>query len=93
MFVAGGSVDTLARQFGNRFTQQNKGSSVIIDNRPGAGGTITGTTVEQRDHLALTVVREQHRDHQAAAQAGAWAAQTSFPTLRVSFTASLLESS
>lgn len=44
-FPPGGTVDTLTRQFAEKFSQQVKGSTVIIDNRPGAGGTIAGATV------------------------------------------------
>jgi tripartite-type tricarboxylate transporter receptor subunit TctC len=42
-FTAGSATDTLARTFGQKLSEM-WGQSVIIDNRPGAGGTI-GTAV------------------------------------------------
>lgn len=41
---AGGQVDTLARILGPKLTEQ-WGQPVVIDNRPGAGGTLAASTV------------------------------------------------
>jgi tripartite-type tricarboxylate transporter receptor subunit TctC len=41
---AGGQVDTLARMLGPKMTE-SWGQPIVIDNRPGAGGTLAATTV------------------------------------------------
>ncbi|HZQ62132.1 MAG TPA: tripartite tricarboxylate transporter substrate binding protein [Casimicrobiaceae bacterium] len=43
-FTAGSATDTLARTLGQKFTEFN-GQPVVIDNRPGAGGTIGAAVV------------------------------------------------
>jgi tripartite-type tricarboxylate transporter receptor subunit TctC len=39
---AGGAADTLARNLSNGFSQFANGQPLIVDNRPGAGGTCRG---------------------------------------------------
>lgn len=54
-FGAGGAVDTLSRIMAARFPEHANGHSLVVENRPGAGGTIAGAfTAQQRpDGLAL----------------------------------------
>ena len=42
---AGGAADTLARNLANGFSQFANGQPLIVENRPGAGGTIAAATV------------------------------------------------
>jgi tripartite-type tricarboxylate transporter receptor subunit TctC len=42
---AGGAADTLSRNLANGFSQFANGQPLIVDNRPGAGGTIAAATV------------------------------------------------
>ncbi len=42
---AGGAADTLARNLANGFSQFANGQPLIVENRPGAGGTIAATAV------------------------------------------------
>jgi tripartite-type tricarboxylate transporter receptor subunit TctC len=42
---AGGAADTLSRNISNGFSQFANGQPLIVENRPGAGGTIAATTV------------------------------------------------
>jgi tripartite-type tricarboxylate transporter receptor subunit TctC len=42
---AGGAADTLARNLANGFAQFANGQPLIVENRPGAGGTIAAATV------------------------------------------------
>lgn len=44
-FVPGGTVDNIARQLGERINRNLKGANFLVDNRPGASGTIAGSTV------------------------------------------------
>jgi tripartite-type tricarboxylate transporter receptor subunit TctC len=45
-FAAGGSTDTLARLIGPKLTE-SWGQSVVVDNRPGAGGTVAAELVSK----------------------------------------------
>jgi tripartite-type tricarboxylate transporter receptor subunit TctC len=45
-FAPGGSADILARLFAEKFTA-SLGQQVIVDNKPGAGGSVGGTNVVQ----------------------------------------------
>ena len=48
-FGAGGAVDTLSRIFAARFGEFANGHTLVVENRPGAGGTIAGAfTAQQR---------------------------------------------
>src|SRR6201991_4770009 len=42
---AGGAADTLARNLSNGFAQYANGQPLIVENRPGAGGTIAAAAV------------------------------------------------
>src|SRR3982750_2644675 len=42
---AGGAADTLSRNLANGFAQFANGQPLIVENRPGAGGTIAATAV------------------------------------------------
>ena len=42
---AGGAADTLSRNISNAFQQLTNGQPLIVENRPGAGGTIAAATV------------------------------------------------
>ena len=42
---AGGAADTLSRNLANGFTQFANGQPLIVENRPGAGGTIAAAAV------------------------------------------------
>src|ERR687888_2340277 len=52
---AGGAADTLARNLSNGFSQFANGQPLIVDNRPGAGGTIAAAAVarEKADGYTL----------------------------------------
>lgn len=52
---AGGAADTLARNLSNGFAQFANGQPLVIENRPGAGGTLaaTGVAREQPDGYVL----------------------------------------
>ncbi|MEI7744938.1 MAG: tripartite tricarboxylate transporter substrate-binding protein, partial [Chloroflexota bacterium] len=43
-FAAGGGTDVMGRMFGQKLSEAWK-VPVVVDNRPGAGGTIGSTTV------------------------------------------------
>src|SRR5512132_1418074 len=42
---AGGAADTLARNLSNGFSQFANGQPLVIENRPGAGGTLAAAAV------------------------------------------------
>jgi tripartite-type tricarboxylate transporter receptor subunit TctC len=44
-FGAGGAVDTLARAFGQRFSEFANGQPLVVENRSGAGGMVAGAYV------------------------------------------------
>jgi tripartite-type tricarboxylate transporter receptor subunit TctC len=44
-FGAGGAVDTLARAFGQRFSEFANGQPLVVENRSGAGGMVGGAYV------------------------------------------------
>lgn len=46
-FGAGGAVDTLSRTVANAFPAQAGGQTMVVENRPGAGGTIAGAFTAQ----------------------------------------------
>src|SRR5262245_3476385 len=52
---AGGAADTLARNLSNGFTQFANGQPLVIENRPGAGGTLaaSGVAREKPDGYGL----------------------------------------
>jgi len=52
---AGGAADTLARNLSNGFSQFANGQPLVIENRPGAGGTLaaTGVALEKPDGYVL----------------------------------------
>src|ERR1700754_968229 len=53
--AAGGAADTLARNLSNGFAQFANGQPLVIENRPGAGGTLaaTGVALEKPDGYVL----------------------------------------
>lgn len=53
-FAPGGFMDSLARQVGNKLSQR-VGQSVIIENRPGAGGNIAARVVLNLPHDGYTI--------------------------------------
>src|SRR5690348_6061754 len=42
---AGGAADTLSRNLASGFAQFANGQALVVENRPGAGGTIAATVV------------------------------------------------
>lgn len=46
-FGAGGAVDTLSRTVANAFPALANGQTLVVENRPGAGGTIAGAATAQ----------------------------------------------
>src|SRR5438132_1978508 len=54
---AGGAADTLSRNLSNGFSQFANGQPLIVENRPGAGGTLAATAVarEKPDGYTLFV--------------------------------------
>jgi tripartite-type tricarboxylate transporter receptor subunit TctC len=44
-FGPGGAIDTLSRTFSARFGEVTGGQTLVVENRPGAGGTIAGQAV------------------------------------------------
>jgi len=55
-FGAGGAVDTLSRTVAARFGEHTNGQTLIVENRPGAGGTIAGAFVAQQRPDGLTLM-------------------------------------
>ncbi|MCX7931698.1 MAG: tripartite tricarboxylate transporter substrate-binding protein, partial [Rhodovarius sp.] len=47
-FGAGGAIDTLSRTVAARFADFANGHTLVVENRPGAGGTIAGAFVAQQ---------------------------------------------
>ncbi len=54
-FGAGGAIDTLSRTVAAKFPEVTGGQNLVVENRPGAGGTIAGLSVarERPDGLTL----------------------------------------
>jgi tripartite-type tricarboxylate transporter receptor subunit TctC len=54
-FGAGGAIDTLSRTMASKFSEVTGGQTLVVENRPGAGGTIAGLSVarERPDGLTL----------------------------------------
>ncbi|MDP3419057.1 tripartite tricarboxylate transporter substrate binding protein [Falsiroseomonas sp.] len=54
-FGAGGAIDTLSRTVASKFAEVTGGQTLVVENRPGAGGTICGAAVarERPDGLTL----------------------------------------
>lgn len=54
-FGPGGAVDTLSRNVASRFAEHANGQTLVVENRPGAGGTIAGafTATQRPDGLTL----------------------------------------
>ena len=71
---AGGAADTLARNLSNGFQQFANGQPLVIENRPGAGGTLAASQValEKPDGYVLLLA-------EIGANAAAQALQSSFP--------------
>lgn len=55
-FGAGGAVDTLSRTVAARFGEHANGQTLVVENRPGAGGTIAGAFVAQQRPDGLTLM-------------------------------------
>lgn len=55
-FGAGGAVDTLSRTVAARFAEHANGQTLVVENRPGAGGTIAGAFVAQQRPDGLTLM-------------------------------------
>ena len=55
-FGAGGAVDTLSRTVAARFGEHANGQSLVVENRPGAGGTIAGAFTAQQRPDGLTLM-------------------------------------
>jgi tripartite-type tricarboxylate transporter receptor subunit TctC len=55
-FGAGGAVDTLSRIVAARFPEHANGHSLVVENRPGAGGTIAGAFTAQQRPDGLTLM-------------------------------------
>jgi tripartite-type tricarboxylate transporter receptor subunit TctC len=47
-FGPGGAIDTLSRTVANAFPAVTNGQTLVVENRPGAGGTIAGAFVAQQ---------------------------------------------
>lgn len=55
-FGAGGAIDTLSRTVAARFGEHANGQTLVVENRPGAGGTIAGAFVAQQRPDGLTLM-------------------------------------
>ena len=55
-FGAGGAVDTLSRNVAARFPQHANGQTLVVENRPGAGGAIAGAFTAQQRPDGLTLM-------------------------------------
>jgi tripartite-type tricarboxylate transporter receptor subunit TctC len=54
---AGGAADTLSRNLSNTFPQFANGQPLIVENRPGAGGTIAAAAVAREKPDGYTLYR------------------------------------
>nr|WP_314070231.1 tripartite tricarboxylate transporter substrate-binding protein [uncultured Roseococcus sp.] len=55
-FGAGGAIDTLSRTVAARFPDHANGQSLVVENRPGAGGAIAGAFTAQQRPDGLTLM-------------------------------------
>ncbi len=55
-FGAGGAIDTLSRTVSARFAEFANGHALVVENRPGAGGTIAGAFAAQQRPDGLTLM-------------------------------------
>ncbi|UPY35014.1 tripartite tricarboxylate transporter substrate-binding protein [Sediminicoccus sp. KRV36] len=55
-FGAGGAIDTLSRTVAARFGEHANGQTLVVENRPGAGGTIAGAFTAQQRPDGLTLM-------------------------------------
>ncbi|MGX9967011.1 Bug family tripartite tricarboxylate transporter substrate binding protein [Roseomonas sp. F4] len=55
-FGAGGAIDTLSRTFAAKFAEVTGGQTLVVENRPGAGGTIAGAFVAREKPDGLTLM-------------------------------------
>ena len=55
-FAAGGAVDVLARLLGSKLSEQ-VGQPVIVENRPGAGGTLAADAVAKSPPDGYTILQ------------------------------------
>ena len=55
-FGAGGAIDTLSRTVAARFGEHANGQILVVENRPGAGGTIAGALAAQQRPDGLTLM-------------------------------------
>ena len=60
---AGGAADTLSRNLSNGFAQFANGQPLIVENRPGGGGTIAATAVVREKPDGYTLFLEIGRAH------------------------------
>ena len=63
-FTPGGSTDITARLVGNRL-QEVWGQTVVVENKPGAGGNIAADMVAQSDADGYTIFIGHASDHPA----------------------------
>jgi tripartite-type tricarboxylate transporter receptor subunit TctC len=55
-FGAGGAIDTLSRTVAARFPEHANGQTLVVENRPGAGGAIAGAYVSLQRPDGLTLM-------------------------------------
>lgn len=55
-FGAGGAIDTLSRTVAARFAEHANGQTLVVENRPGAGGAIAGAFTAQQKPDGLTLM-------------------------------------
>ncbi|WP_245185983.1 Bug family tripartite tricarboxylate transporter substrate binding protein [Falsiroseomonas frigidaquae] len=55
-FGAGGAIDTLSRTVAAKFPEVTGGQTLVVENRPGAGGTIAGAAVAREKPDGLTLM-------------------------------------
>ncbi|WP_424812044.1 Bug family tripartite tricarboxylate transporter substrate binding protein [Roseococcus sp. YIM B11640] len=55
-FGAGGAIDTLSRTVAARFAEHANGQTLVVENRPGAGGAIAGAFTAQQRPDGLTLM-------------------------------------
>lgn len=55
-FGPGGAIDTLSRTVAARFAEVTGGQTLVVENRPGAGGTVAGLAVSRERPDGLTLM-------------------------------------